>query len=49
MKRCYSFTLPDNLADLLEELSKEKGVSKASIVKIALSDYFKKENKLEKK
>ena len=43
VKRCYSFTLPDNLADLLEQLANDKGLSKAALVKIALSEYFKKE------
>lgn len=43
--RRYQFTVPEPIAEELEKISKEKGMSKSIIISIALEDYIKNQRK----
>lgn len=41
----YQFTVPEPIAEELEKVSKEKGMSKSIIISIALEEYLKTQRK----
>lgn len=41
--KTFTFSLTDEMAAKLEELATKKGLSKAGLIKLALSEYFEKQ------